>query len=1383
MTRIALNCGEKIVNDKIELIIESVIGDGASCLVYSAFYTDHAGLSHSALLKECYPYSDAVIRNGTELSWNSEEERKRSLSSFRTAYEKLMVMQNTAKLRVSTARAFDLFEANGTLYSVTDVTDGNTFDKDKPESLVDILKTGLAISKVIQKYHNNGYLHLDIKPSNFLVLHETRELVVLFDMDSVTSMDDIKSGEIKCVSYSEGWASPEQMQGQFTKLCPATDIYSIGAVLFEKIIGRNVEPADTGLFADWDFAGKLFDRVNPGIKRLLRDIFHKTLAANMKRRYQSADELIVALKEAIEVAEQKQYLISDDIISDVRFVGRENDLQRINTLFADKTKAVFVHGFGGVGKTALVRKYAEICGKQFDCVKFCRYSTDLADIIEKLEIANEGKKNKEEHRKNLKDVLSDTRALLIIDNFDVETDDDLEYLLQLNCNILFTTRNDYSHYVSSEKIEIIELEELPADDLVQIFKNEYGKDMTAEEESIVKEIIEHFGSLTFIVPIIAKQIIASRIGIAEFASSVEDDIFSRFNEENEDVRIIKDGKFLRTNSLDYLRVMFNIAGLPEEHKTVLRYLYLLRYHKELTISEYRKYTGTKNLNVLNDLAFRNWITIEESGSTEKAIISVHQLIYDLVKKDFYPTYESVPGIAKYIENCFDTLGKMLVPGLLICDANIDWDKAKCITFALLMYDDIRQTEHQDTMIKKMTTLFLFMCGAFSDSPHKLYDLLFKSPEESRYRFYVHGIMDMFSFDMVKNLLVWIDYLDLLKSNVKADGKLSYSNIEFSSEEAKEEFIETVRNETGLSYDKVFSDQFVNIPYFVMLFYFSILDENPDTAKKALKTIIALEDIVREGCELSSDDKASEYNVESALIRLDYYQAICKYPTLEEKSGNKFVEGIDVSSYYEYYVFVLKTIQHVLSMELEMHLRESYLKKAESLIVLIEEQNERFTWYGLSEKEIMNYNPPTLENYSENQKLHWSKKADIWYDLVEKTLKKTEDPYSVYKLLLTFDYQTKALSNAKINKLLKANFIDMIYNDTRISAEQKQALLVNHVILQIQSFKFSRKLAQAISKKHIPIRHLLPILHLFFEAMNKAIILLPEFEEHVLSNKTALILDCAFILQKLLKKEVINTREYIEKCISLDNIDFVGELIYFADKIRMNGYIQKSQELKNKIMDLCLQVNLSELPEITIQMIHYIIRPIAVNYKRSDVLEKIDELEMTVARKYHLGLLECSHNFFLKTEKIAMNFLNDYFDAVTIEVYNNYHHHKLSPVYVDEMEKALRSHLNSINIYNLGPDYLEFEDILDEDYFRCINPILLSEFYGFDKKKVRIGICYLLAMSFSTNTYSSKFIYDALMHVSETEDYNMTKEEILFIADNILKICPDAKEDIDRYFNN
>ena len=63
MVRVALKCGDKITAGNFEYIIDSVVGDGATCIVYSARYTDHVGIVHSVLLKECYPYADNVSRD------------------------------------------------------------------------------------------------------------------------------------------------------------------------------------------------------------------------------------------------------------------------------------------------------------------------------------------------------------------------------------------------------------------------------------------------------------------------------------------------------------------------------------------------------------------------------------------------------------------------------------------------------------------------------------------------------------------------------------------------------------------------------------------------------------------------------------------------------------------------------------------------------------------------------------------------------------------------------------------------------------------------------------------------------------------------------------------------------------------------------------------------------------------------------------------------------------------------------------------------------------------------------------------------------------------------------------------------------------------------
>ena len=106
MQRIALPIGAVVQLNNREYAINKLIGDGATCMVYSASYTDAAGYRHQVNLKECYPYHANIIRDEHDLCWQSYEEQAQCISSFMQAYDKLMNWQNN-----STVKAFDMCEA------------------------------------------------------------------------------------------------------------------------------------------------------------------------------------------------------------------------------------------------------------------------------------------------------------------------------------------------------------------------------------------------------------------------------------------------------------------------------------------------------------------------------------------------------------------------------------------------------------------------------------------------------------------------------------------------------------------------------------------------------------------------------------------------------------------------------------------------------------------------------------------------------------------------------------------------------------------------------------------------------------------------------------------------------------------------------------------------------------------------------------------------------------------------------------------------------------------------------------------------------------------------------------------------------------------------
>lgn len=635
-----------------EYEIVDVIGNGANSIVYDARYFDSDNGYHSVRIKECYPYMSNVERIGDTLVWENETQKERDISNFKNAYHKLLKVQNDSNVSNATAHVFDLIEANGTLYSIMDATVGTTFDNDKNNNLIDILKTVCALAKVVGKYHNNGYLHLDIKPSNFLTIAETRELVILFDVDTVTLIDEIQSGKINNMSFSNGWAAPEQMQGKISKLCPATDIFSIGAILFEKTMGRKVLNDDMSPFANWEFEGEKFDKLNPKIKRLLHTIFHKTLSANIKRRYQSCDELIAVLDEAISISSVKTFIVPSSIQSK-NFIGRKEDLNAINVLLQTNSN-VFIHGFAGTGKTELAREYAIQNKEDFDTIVFCRYNGSLISSLQRISVAN-FEDYKENFKFEFEKLCNDDRLLIILDNFDVDADSeqyDLEYFLNLNCKKIITTRTNFS---SRNDAEIYHLECLVFDDALELFKfHSKIHEFSNEDILEIKTIFAKVAYNTLFICRLAKEISSRGLTISKLAINVMTDLLKNVGK----AEVYKDGKVSNTTIYDLAKILFKLDELSSDQLQVMRNLYMLRW-RTVNLAQYREIacfnmdevTEERIIDTLLSLESRGYIENSQSGTSNREIY-LHSIVAELIDKDYESNIDLCKEIKAYYSNYF-----------------------------------------------------------------------------------------------------------------------------------------------------------------------------------------------------------------------------------------------------------------------------------------------------------------------------------------------------------------------------------------------------------------------------------------------------------------------------------------------------------------------------------------------------------------------------------------------------------------------------------------------------------------------------------------------------------------------------------------------------------
>lgn len=190
---------------------------------------------------------------------------------------------------------FEVGEIDGHSFYAMKLVQGGSLAQDPPEGVrkpSDAAALVAGIAKGIHHAHQRGILHRDLKPGNIL-LENGEPMITDFGLAKrmESSVEVTAEGS---VLGSPGYMSPEQAQGLTTEISTATDIYSLGAILYHLLTGRPPFRADSPvstlkLVIDTDPTAPR--AINHKVDRDLDNICLKCLAKEPSRRYASADAL------------------------------------------------------------------------------------------------------------------------------------------------------------------------------------------------------------------------------------------------------------------------------------------------------------------------------------------------------------------------------------------------------------------------------------------------------------------------------------------------------------------------------------------------------------------------------------------------------------------------------------------------------------------------------------------------------------------------------------------------------------------------------------------------------------------------------------------------------------------------------------------------------------------------------------------------------------------------------------------------------------------------------------------------------------------------------------------------------------------------------------
>ncbi len=232
------------INSQIEEYkVLSVLGAGGFGITYLCLDTQE---NEKVVLKEYLPSSLATRqKNDTTVSPLSKDEEKDFYENLEKFYKEAEILSHFNHPNIVQIKS--IFEANNTAYftmKYEQSQDLQHYIKGLERALTqnEIMDIIIPLLNALKEVHKQNILHRDIKPSNILIRQDGSP--VLIDFGAARNTVGRKTNSLTAL-LTDGYAPFEQYNTSKSKQGPYTDIYAIGAMMYQMATGKRPVNAQT----------------------------------------------------------------------------------------------------------------------------------------------------------------------------------------------------------------------------------------------------------------------------------------------------------------------------------------------------------------------------------------------------------------------------------------------------------------------------------------------------------------------------------------------------------------------------------------------------------------------------------------------------------------------------------------------------------------------------------------------------------------------------------------------------------------------------------------------------------------------------------------------------------------------------------------------------------------------------------------------------------------------------------------------------------------------------------------------------------------------------------------------------------------------------------